>query len=632
TAKSLTVDASTAATIKTLAVGAALSVSSTPSIGAGVGSVAVNTVDTATEAGISTVSVAASNNVGVIATDEDVVQVIAGAVAASLNSAAVGLSVVVNDMGGDVTASITNASVAALAQDPTQTLTVGTGELATPIDTTTITAPTTTAPNLTRATKTVTGVAVNAASAQAVTAISFSAAVSATSAGAGAADVVTNILEGTTTASVAGSSINQLAGANARQQLDVNASSHTYAGTFVLGAAGSGSNAGSAAIGVNKFGRTTVASITNSNAGALGAVTVGSVASQNVAAIAMGLGVGGGVGVAATGIINLLDGDTEAYVTGGTLTAQSLAVSAQSITEVSDLGGSVSLGGNAAVGATIDASISSNTTLAYVGSAATTTGVTLAGGPLEVTAQTTSDFHDLGISGALAGTVAVAGMVSYNQVNNTTRAGLYTLNAGVTGGDVDVTAGETLSLNQKLGGGAVGGTAGVGAAVVDDIIQSSVTAEIVGSQIGTTGAVNVAATSDKDVTAFSATGAAGLAVGLDAGVGVILIGSGDTGGASGQLTGGSNGGTAGQVNTLTSTGAVQVFTDKTVVDQARLNAATTAGTAGLDSAQPDLTVASISGGTITAGAVDVAATNTTSLKNTTGAGAAGTVGVGVGVG
>src|SRR5207247_1794939 len=186
-------------------------------------------------------AVTAQNNVAVLATNNDTITDIAGSAGVSLDMVGVGLAVAVNQIGGDTTARINGgSSVTALAKSASDTLSVNTGVLATPIDVGAIQAPKATPPSLAETKKNVTGLAVNATSAQALTVNAGAIGISLDTA-AGAANVAVNLLGGSTTATIDGASINQNPPSTpaARQQVDVNARSHSFAGSFIFGLAAS---------------------------------------------------------------------------------------------------------------------------------------------------------------------------------------------------------------------------------------------------------------------------------------------------------------------------------------------------------------------------------------------------------
>ena len=88
-----------------------------------------------------------------------------------------------------------------------------------------------------------------------------------------------------------------------------------------------------------------------------------------------------------------------------------------------------------------------------------------------------------------------------------------------------VPAKETDSINPTVGGLAIGGSAGVGAAVNLVILKSSTAALVSGSTITTPGDVTVKSNSVRDVNPITVSAGLGGSAGLAGTVGVVLIGS-----------------------------------------------------------------------------------------------------------
>ena len=83
-------------------------------------------------------------------------------------------------------------------------------------------------------------------------------------------------------------------------------------------------------------------------------------------------------------------------------------------------------------------------------------------GDVEVSAHTDTRFINTVVSGAFAGGSAIAGMAQYQQIANTTQAGI--VDATVAAGAVDVSALEELEIKASSGIVAGGLGTGVGAA------------------------------------------------------------------------------------------------------------------------------------------------------------------------
>ena len=446
--KSVVLSALSTADIQAIAVGAALS-----SGGSVSGSVATSIQSTSVTARVTQGGdVLADNNVGILASNTDTIHVIAGALGVSGSSAGLGASVVVNTISGTTKAYVAGSTTKVDARGLSQTdnLQVNTGQLANPINLGTSQAPTDATPDMTETTEVVHGLAIVATSHQGVVANAVSAGFSG---GVGAGlTVVTNIMGGETRAYVDSASIDTRltapAGATA-PQINLLASSYSYAGNFVIGTASSGGSAGGAgAVGI-RMDRTTYADMVNAQVGSVavqtdsttsggtttitktyvptvGAVRVRAVAEQNASNIVVAGGEGGAVGVAASGIVTVYRADTQAYVWGGQVTGQSLAVTANSRNGLFAATGAGAIANTAAVGAGFNVISSENTTQAYVGKANVATLVNLTGA-LNIGAGSANTFNSYAIGAAVSTNLGagVAGNANMITVSNTTVAGLY---------------------------------------------------------------------------------------------------------------------------------------------------------------------------------------------------------------
>jgi hypothetical protein len=639
------------------------------------GSLAVNLLSTNVTARITSgADVTADNNVGVLAANSDTIRVIAGAAAASTGSSALGASVVVNTISGTTQAYVSDSGtkVDAKGADLTDDLLVNKGQLVHAIDVGTASRPSDTAPDLTEMQQTVNGLAIVASSHQAVVTNALSAGL-ASSVGAGLTPV-TNLMGGTTKAYVADAAIDTrlTAGGNA-PQIELLASSFSYAGNFALGSALAGSNAGGAAAVGMRMDRKTYATVTNTTIGTVavqtdttssngtsiitktyvpvaGAMRVRAVAEQDASNIVTAGGAGGSAGLAASGAVTLYNADTQAYVTGSRVTAQSLAVTASSTNGLFAATGAGAMGGAAGVGTAFDVTIANNNTLAYVGAANVTTMVNLTGG-LTIQANSANTFNTYAVGGADGGSAGIAGMANVTTVANTTVAGLYntyvnkqppTLSGGVAGTDgsgnptstfdytslannpdkllstpaagVAVNAHEDINVFQMTGALGNGVTAGIGAGVSVVIIKSGVTGEIADSDIVSNGTVAVSATSARSVEAWEVTAGAGLTAGIGAAVGIIIIGNNSTDPNSQADQNAQAGGTVTAANSFAASSNIS------------------APSASLGGGADGIT-ARITRGTIAAQAVNVSAAGQVETKShVLGAGFAMTAGVGAAVG
>ncbi|RTM10454.1 MAG: leukotoxin LktA family filamentous adhesin, partial [Bradyrhizobiaceae bacterium] len=651
------VNASSNAGISTVAVGVAMS----SQVGLA-GSVATNLMGTNVTAsitaaganGINGADVTATNNVGVIAGNNDKAAVFAGALSISKGAAGGAGSLVTNQITGTTAAYIggANTKVDALGTSSSDTLSVNNGTLVHAFDLGTAHAPTDTTPDLSENQDSVRGLAVVASSHQAV--VTNVASVAASSGIAIMINPITNVMSGATRAYIDSAAIDtRLTSSTLKPQIEVVASSFSYSGAFGAGIAYGSSGGGGATIVSTTMSRETFAYITNATVGGVqasnatvGAVTVKANAEQDASSIAIGFNTGS-VG------LNVFQATTEAYVDGGALTASSLTVNANDNTGIFSANGSGAYGSQAAIGAAFLVQVSSNRTLAYVGDefryqgngAAHTTALNLSGA-LDVEAKTKNRFEAYAIGGALStGTAAIAGMANIEVANNATIAGVYdTTLQGVTGGAagaVTINATEDVAIKEIAGAlavGASGAGVGVGAAANVIVFKSRTVAESWNSNLNSSGAINVNALSTKEVLSYAVTAGIGGSVGIGATVGVIIIGTNtadaDTQGQqTGQLNQGGSG-TIASVNSGTSTthggGAVA---SGTAGNPSSANVSSTYDVSNVLSGGNDAVIAQIAGGNVTGTQVNVAATSANAAKMyLLGAGFAKNLGIGAGIG
>ncbi|PDT90960.1 leukotoxin LktA family filamentous adhesin [Bradyrhizobium sp. Y36] len=654
---SVAVGANSNAAISTVAVGVAMS----SQVGLA-GSVATNLMGTNVTAnitaagtnGINGADVTATNNVGVVAGNNDKAAVFAGALSISKGAAGGAGSLVTNQITGTTAAYISgvNTKVDAIGTSTTDTLSVNNGTLVHAFDLGTAHAPTDTTPDLTENQDVLRGLAVVASSHQAV--VTNVASVAASGGISIMINPITNVMSGATRAYIDSASIDtRLTSSTLKPQVEVAASSFSYSGAFGAGIAYGSSGGGGATIVSTTMSRETFAYITNATVGGVqsssatvGAVTVKANAEQDASSIAIGFNTGS-VG------LNVFQATTEAYVDGGALTASSLTVNANNNTGIFSANGSGAYGSQAAIGAAFLVQVSSNRTLAYVGDefryqgngAAHTTALNLSGA-LDVEAKTKNRFEAYAIGGALStGTAAIAGMANIEVANNTTIAGVYdTTLQGVTGGAagaVTVNANEDVAIKEIAGAlavGASGGGVGVGAAANVIVFKSRTVAESWNSNLNSSGAINVNALSTKEVLSYAVTAGIGGSVGIGATVGVIIIGTNtadaDTQGQqTGQLNQGGNG-TIASVNSRTSnsqgSGAVA---SGTAGNPNSANVSSTYDVSNVLSGGNDAVIAQIAGGNVTGTQVNVAATSANAAKMyLLGAGFAKNLGIGAGIG
>nr|WP_249141300.1 leukotoxin LktA family filamentous adhesin [Bradyrhizobium liaoningense] len=652
------IGANSNASISTVAVGIAMS----SQVGLA-GSVATNLMGTNVTAsitaaganGINGADVTATNNVAVIAGNNDKAAVFAGAVSISKGAAGGAGSLVTNQITGTTAAYISgaNTKVDALGTSSTDTLSVNNGTLVHAFDLGTAHAPSDTTPDLSENQDTVRGLAVVASSHQAV--VTNVASLAASSGIAIMINPITNVMSGATQAYIDSAAIDtRLTSSTLAPQIEVAASSFSYSGAFGAGIVPpTGNGGGGATIISTTMSRGTFAYITNATVGGVqsssptvGAVTVKANAEQDASSIAVGFNTGS-VG------LNVFLATTEAYVDGGALTASSLTVNANNNTGIFSANGSGAYGSQAAIGAAFLVQVSSNRTEAYVGDefhyqgngAAHTTALNLSGA-LDVEATTKNRFEAYAVGGALStGTAAIAGMANIEIANNITIAGVYdTTLQSVTGGAagaVTINATEDVAIKEIAGALAVGASgAGVGVGAAANIVafKSQTIAESRNSNLNSSGAINVNALSTKEVLSYAVTAGIGGSVGIGATVGVIMIGTNtadpDTQGQqTGQLNQNGNG-TIAAVNARTSTAqGGDAVASGTAGNPNSANVTSTYNVSNVLTGGNDGVTAQIAGGTVTGTQVNVGATSANAAKMyLLGAGFAKNVGIGAGIG
>ncbi|MEN6412472.1 MAG: leukotoxin LktA family filamentous adhesin [Veillonellales bacterium] len=662
--------------INTIAVGEAVG----GDVGAA-GSFVTNIMNNVTDAYISGgAKVIAAGNVGVLAENDDSVDVIGNALGIGATAVGAGLTVVVNDMGGSTNAYVSGSGTQVDAKGTGGSFDVNSGELQEAIDVSKIKADNlANVPDLSEKTTAVKGLAVAAVSHQAVIADAVSLGVSGE---VGAAVLpITNVMSGKTNAYIDdGAKIDTNLAEFTVPQVYVNASSQSFAGNLIIGAAGGTGVAATGAVSTNNLQRTTHSYISGATIGALaaeskdeqkltgassdgtkalkptaGAVTVKAAGSEKAVDIVAGLA-GGGVSGAGTAVLNIFHADTQAYVQKGLVAANSLSVDAATDSGFNAIAGTGAFSSTLSAAGTFVVGVGNNTTKAYVGDEEVTdftTTIALAG-DLTVDADMNNDFTGRLVGGAISGDVGLAGAAGVTSLNNDTAAGLYHVKniaktaaaSSVSGadntsndfdmGNVTVNAAETVKIDIKSGLLAGGGIAGLGAGVNVVVLKSRVDSEVQDCNITTPGTFAVTADGTRNIDLLAASGGAGLG-GLSGAVSLILIGSGTADEAMNQLDEKDNASSSGiltELDTFGSTpGTIQPMSNLDAGEQQRLNSASLFGLKKFMYSTNDNRVhANISAATITAKSVNVEAEAVNGSSNIAGAGAIGLGGVGGAVG
>lgn len=541
------------ADIQTVAVGAVISRNI-----ALTGSIANNSIATDVGALITGSDIIASNNLGVIATNSDRITVSAGALSITVAApgAAGGLSIVNNTVGGATTAGIGENSIVDAYASGSTALLYEAGQLQSAFDLSSATGPSAAQPSLAMTQRSIRGLGAVATSQQSVLANAVTGSISAFPITAAVAIVpIRNVLGGSTSATIDSSQVDTRLTGTDSAAVAIEAASHSYATTFInVGAVG-----GVAASGANTSNimeRSTRAALTNSTTGTttpggggVSALDIAANASQSAASNVTGFALGLG-GAAAMGVVNTFAASTSAALDQGLVTAGRVGVTADGRNGFYARTVAVGVGG-VGVGSAFIVGTSKNATLATIGGGSGQTVLNLNGG-LAVAAASRNAFTTLAAGGAAGGFAGVAGMVSFVDVDNQTRAGLYganvTIKPGATqtvGGvtsvaGVSVTAYAATSITPTTAAGATG-SFGAGAAANIANLDGSVLADIQGSTLNVPGSVSASASSERDVTAQTVTYGNGGSAGIGAAISLISVGTGTPSAASGELTSGGSG-------------------------------------------------------------------------------------------
>ncbi len=242
----------------------------------------------------------------------------------------------------------------------------------------------------------------------------------------------------------------------------------------VGGAVGGGGTVGVGGAGaVSSLNDTTEAYIGDgSSVTAGGAVDVKALATESVLTDVVTGAVGGSVGVSVALASSAIDDTTEAYLGYGTsVTAGSVDVRSTDDSTINDLAGSLAGGGSFGAGAGADVNVLIKNTDAWIGqdAAGTASGaaahVNASGGDVTVQANSSENVTSLVAGAAIGGTAGAAGALQTYVLKGNTQAAIAAGDTVNAWGTVAVLASDTDALGATVGGGALGGTAGVGAAI-----------------------------------------------------------------------------------------------------------------------------------------------------------------------
>ena len=640
--------------IETIAVGA--SVSGQVAVA---GSVAINLLGNNVDAHIDEgAQVTADGNVAVNADSEDDIDVLAGAVAVGVGAAGAGASVSVNEITSSTKAYIEGDTTSVSAQgNNTQGAATSNGLVAFDFGETieaqaeaaengedgsgSTSAPYTKLDLASRqAADTQTrGVLVNATSQQNVDALGGTAGVGLYAGLAATANV--NILGGETAAYIDQAQINTAAGANAAQEVAVVAQDQSFTNAFV-GAIGGGAAGLGAAADTNLLSRKTESYINDTDQlNAQSDVNVRARADQGANSIAVGAA-GGGVALAASGSVLLMESETNAYVKDSTLDVGNLFVDSWSKNQMSFYDFTAAISGAGSLAGAFGVAISDSRTSAYIEGNDTERTVIVTDGDVTVNAEAETNSDSKVVSfAASSGGFGVAGMAVVNIVTSETDAHVSDANIGSNGNEIDgltVSAQDSIALEGFSGAAGVSATAGIGAGASVNVVKSAVTADIDNSSVWASQQVEVTALSEKSADAITATAGAGLSVGIGGAAAVNLFGSEVQGDSADELDSEGDG-TLTAVNDFTTGDKTELLEGQSsesissseiaglqMQTERDIKTVTTTPSAGLAQFRTDAGI----GGTsdIHSASLTVSASDKTSVDATVGGIAAGAVGIG----
>ncbi|MEH2109077.1 DUF4347 domain-containing protein [Nostoc sp.] len=253
--------------------------------------------------------------------------------------------------------------------------------------------------------------------------------------------------------------------------------------------------------------------VTSTNNG----VTVQATLAPNIANITAG---GAGAGTAAVGgslTVNNINTATTAYISNhATVQAQqNVQVLATNNATIQSLAGQISGAGTAAIGAAVAVNNSSSATQAYISDSS----VTSTAGQIKASATGTGTIESLSAGASVSGQVALTGSVSVNNITDSFAA--YTNNANISANSLEIAARDEATIKSFAGQISVGlGAAGIGASVAYNNIGNTIKAYSQDSTINTVGNVLISADSKGTIETVAAGGSGGLYVGLGGSVAV----------------------------------------------------------------------------------------------------------------
>ncbi len=241
----------------------------------------------------------------------------------------------------------------------------------------------------------------------------------------------------------------------------------------------------------------------------------------------------GGMGAVSGQVsVNKVADLTEAYITSSNVNTtdqygELVKVIAHQGTDVDIYAGGLAIGGTA-IGAAVDHTSILNRTAAFISNADESGNDTTNVDPVvyakgvEVKIVTKEDVDTFIAGAAVAGGISVSGSASVVDIDCTNDAYIKASDI-FSNGDLSVRAFDTADINTTTGTVSLSGFAGAGGAVAVNSITNQTKAQVIGSDLNATGAIEVKAKTDDTITTLVGTAGVGVCGGLAGAVSVNSI-------------------------------------------------------------------------------------------------------------
>jgi Ca2+-binding RTX toxin-like protein/acetolactate synthase small subunit len=286
--------------------------------------------------------------------------------------------------------------------------------------------------------------------------------------GAGAGTVSINLINNTTEAGITKTlkGVQVPTGAitlSAKNNADIAALAG--AGGFSAGTAGLG-----AAVSYNSISGGTRAFINQSDLVTRGDITLQAENNSKIQALTLGVGGGKNLGFGGSVSINMISGDTEAYIASfAVLNANGkINVIAKNNSTIEAIAGGIAVSSKAAIGAAVSVNVITSNTTGYIDKST----VTSTAQEIALLAENTAKISAVTVGGAGAATFALGGSVSVNVISGSTQTYVSNLATLQANGKISIIAKNSGTIEALAGGVAVSNQAAIGAAVSTNNISS----------------------------------------------------------------------------------------------------------------------------------------------------------------